>query len=161
MLIEESRRARDEPVEVEHGEDSDPLGETIPPRLQSRPSAGIVLDDRRLSAILAETQIVIETLGKAMLDPDTPEETSEPATLAANDPRFESLDARYHAMLALLLGRPVWQRLEFNSLARSHNLMPSGAFDAVNDWAFELFDDPIVVEQGDQFQIQIHLLESL
>ena len=160
-LIEESRRTSDQPVEVEHGEDSDSLGEIIPPRPQSRPSAGIMLDDRRVSAILAETQIVIETLGKAMLDPDSPEESPEPTTLPANDPRFEALDARYHAMLAQLLGRPVWERFEFNSLARSHNLMPSGALDAVNDWAFQLFDDPIVVEQGDKFQIQIQLLESL
>ena len=161
MLIEESRRASGEPVEVERGEDSASLGEIIPPKPQSRSSAGIVLDDRRLSAILAETQIVIETLGKAMLDPDSSKDSPEPTTLPANDPRFEALDARYHAMLAQLLGRPVWQRLEFNSIARSHNLMPSGALDAVNDWAFELFDDPIVVEEGDQFQIQIHLLESL
>ena len=63
-------------------------------------------------------------------------------------------------MLAQLLGRPTWARLEFNSLARSHNLMPSGALDAVNDWAFQLFDDPIVIEQGDQFQIQTQLLET-
>jgi uncharacterized tellurite resistance protein B-like protein len=161
MLIEESRRASDDPVDVARGDDCDSTGEIIPPRPQSRPSAGIVLDDRRLSAILAETQIVIETLGKAMLDPESPEDSQEPTTLPANDPRFEALDARYHAMLAQLLGRPVWDRPEFNSLARSHNLMPSGALDAVNDWALELFDDPIVVEQCDQFQIQIHLLESL
>ena len=119
-----------------------------------------MLDDRRLSAILAETQIVIETLGKAMLDPVTLEESPERTTLPANDPRFESLDARYHAMLAQLLGRPVWARLDFDSIARSHNLMPSGALDAVNDWAIELFDDPIVVEEGDQFQIQTQLLET-
>ncbi len=161
LLIEESRRTSQEPVEVERGEVSASPGEIIPPRPQPPPSAGIVLDDRRLSAILAETQLVIETLGKAMLDPDSPEESPELTTLPANDPRFEALDARYRAMLAQLLGRPVWERLEFNSLARSHNLMPSGALDAVNDWAFELFDDPIVVEQGDQFQIHIHLLESL
>ncbi len=165
VLIEESRltNQEQEPVEVERGEDSASLGEIIPPRAHPGRPAGLVLDDRRLSAILAETQIVIETLGKAMIDPvlaDEPPEVELPA-LPANDPRFESLNARYHAMLAQLLGRPVWERLEFNSLARSHNLMPSGALDAVNDWACELFDDPIVLEERDQIQIQIHLLESL
>jgi uncharacterized tellurite resistance protein B-like protein len=160
LLLEESRRTSQEPVEVEREDDSAAKGEIIPPRPQPGRPAGIVLDDRRLSAILAETQIVIETLGKAMLDPAIADEPQEPPALPVNDPRFESLDARYHAMLAQLLGRPVWDRLEFHSLARAHNLMPSGAFDAVNDWACELFDDPIVVEQGDQFQIQIHLIET-
>ena len=76
MLIEEARRASDDPVEVERGDDTASPGELIPPRLQPGRPTGIVLDDRRLSAILAETQVVIETLGKAMLDPDSPEELS-------------------------------------------------------------------------------------
>ncbi len=39
--------------------------------------------------------------------------------------------------------------------------MPAGVLDAVNDWAFELFDDPILVELGDSLEIQTHLLETL
>ena len=38
--------------------------------------------------------------------------------------------------------------------------MPDGAFDAVNSWAYEQFDDPIIVEQGDQLEVQSHLVES-
>ena len=160
-LLEESRRAAQEPVEVDRGEESAASGEAIPPKPLSARTAGIVLDERRLGMILAETQAVIETLGKAMLDPTLADEPQASPVLPANDPRFDALDARYHVMLAQLLGRQVWQRPEFNSLARSCSLMPAGALDAVNDWACELFDDPIVVEQGDLFEIQTHFLETL
>ena len=30
-----------------------------------------------------------------------------------SDPRFESLDTRFHAMLSQLLSRPVWRKCEF------------------------------------------------
>ncbi len=160
-LLEESRRATDEPVEVDRGEESAPAGELIPPKPGPARPVGLVLDERRLGAILAETQIVIETLGKAMLDPGVADEPETAPALPLNDPRFDALDARYHAMLAQLLVRQAWPRPEFNSLARSCNLMPAGVLDAVNDWAFELFDDPILVDLGDSLEIQAHLLETL
>ena len=132
----------------------------IPPRLASACQSGLVLDERRLGAILAETQIVIETLGKAMLETTVAEEADEPPALPLNDPRFGTLEQRYHVMLAQLLARPVWQRPEFNSLARSCNLMPSGALDAMNDWACELFNDAIVIENGGELEIQAHLVRE-
>ena len=63
-------------------------------------------------------------------------------------------------MLAQLLGRPVWQRPEFNSLARSCNVMPAGALDAMNDWACELFDDAIVIEHAEELEIQSNLVRE-
>jgi hypothetical protein len=59
-----------------------------------------------------------------------------------------------------LLTRPVWNRAEFDSLARDLKLMPAGALDAVNTWAYELFDDPIVAERGDELLIQSQLVEG-
>ena len=56
----------------------------------------MVLDERRLGAILAETQIVIETLGKAMLEITVDEEADESPALPLNDPRFGTLEQRYH-----------------------------------------------------------------
>ena len=55
-------------------------------------------------------------------------------------------------MLSQLLSRPMWRRTEFESLARACKLMPDGALDAVNTWAYELFDDPIVIEQGEEWK---------
>ena len=44
-LIEEFRRASQEPVEVQRGEQSSERGETIPVRLQAKQSAGFILDE--------------------------------------------------------------------------------------------------------------------
>jgi hypothetical protein len=38
--------------------------------------------------------------------------------------------------------------------------MPDGALDAINDWSFDAFDDPIIVDQGGELEIQSHLLEG-
>ena len=130
----------------------------IPNGLQRR--RAVVLDEALLKGRLAETEQVIMMLGKAMLEAPTPEPTAPPVALPVSDDCLETLDVRYHAMLAQLLSRVVWQRREFNSLARSCNVMPSGALDAVNTWAYELFDDPLVIEQGEQLAIQTHLIET-
>jgi TerB-C domain len=59
-----------------------------------------------------------------------------------------------------MLTRHIWYRPEFDSLAREQKLMPAGAIDAVNTWAYELFDDPIIIEQGEELRIQSHLVED-
>ena len=64
-------------------------------------------------------------------------------------------------MLAQLLGQRKWQRPEFNSLARSCNVMPAGALDAMNDWACERFNDAIVIDLGEHLEVQSHLVEGL
>ena len=38
--------------------------------------------------------------------------------------------------------------------------MPAGALDAVNSWAYDLFDDPIFIEQDEVVEVQAHLLEA-
>jgi hypothetical protein len=55
----------------------------------------------------------------------------------------------------------VWSRAEFESLARACGVMPSGALDAVNTWAYDLFNDPILIEQDEQLEVQTHLVEAL
>ena len=53
-------------------------------------------------------------------------------------------------MLSQLLSRPVWQQDRVRLAREGLQLMPAGALDAVNTWAYDLFDDPIIVEQGER-----------
>ena len=78
-------------------------------------TSGIVLDDRRLEMILAETPDRDRDAGQGDARSRlSPTRLQEPSALPADDPRFDSLDARYHAMLAQLLGRLVWSaRIQF------------------------------------------------
>ena len=99
--------------------------------------------------LLRETEDVGKLLGHAMGEVE-PEPEPEPARFAAAplDARFAGLDAKYHPALADLLARPSWPIPEFESLARAHALMPSGMLDAINEWAYEAFDDPILDDAG-------------
>jgi TerB-C domain len=159
-LLEQSNRSSDEPIEVDPGDRSDQPGEAIPARAPAPSTIGLTFDEGLLKRLMAETEEVAAMLKQAMLDDTIPDISERQPVLPANDCRFESLHARFHAMLAQLLTRPAWPRTEFELLARSCSLMPDGALDAVNTWAYELFDDPIVVEQGDQLEVQIHLIET-
>ena len=88
--------------------------------------------------------------------------SERPPVVPAVDPRFGALDARFHAILANLLEPTGWPRDEFEfARARACGVMPAGALDAVNEWAYDLFNDPIVVEQGDLLHVQSHLLRPV
>jgi len=162
-LLEEFRRASQEPVEIQSGEQFSEHGETIPARLQAKTDSGFTLDQRLLERLMAETREVAVMLGEAMRDENVAEEREDQPTVPVGPlkhPRLESLDIRFHSMLSQLLTRPVWRRAEFDSLAREFKLMPDGALDAINDWSFDAFNDPIIVDQSGQLEIQSHLIEG-
>ena len=196
-LLEEFRRASQEPVEVQSGDQSSAPGEAIPARPQARTDTGFRLNEGLLKRLMAETAEVTEMLAKAMRVENAAEDEGEqPAVLVASlnhltglregedssepdceearpearplvsaeEPSrercFEGLDIRFHPMLAQLLTTPVWPRADFDSLARELRLMPAGALDAFNTWAYDLFNDPIIIEQGEELHIQSHLVEG-
>jgi hypothetical protein len=113
---------------------------------------------------MEDTRIVAELLGKAMRNGDTLGDDDPGGFTTAqplNDARFGGLDVRFHGILCRLISRPRWQRPEYESMAREFNLMPGGVFDVVNEWSYANFNDPILVDDGDQFEVQTHLLGNL
>ena len=160
-LLEQFRRSSQEPIEVERGEQFTESGEAIPARTQATHPGGISLDEGVLRRLMAETEQVAKMLGEAMREGSLLDETEQQLVLPVVDSRFEALDTRFHAILSQLLSRPKWQRGEFESLARACGVMPAGALDVVNEWAYDLFDDPIVIEQGEELAVQSHLVATL
>jgi hypothetical protein len=160
-LLEEFRRTSQEPIEVERGETHAESGETIPARAQASRRDGFTLDESVLRRLMAETEKVAAMLGEAMREEGIVDESEQLSVAPLIDPRFQALDARFHAILAKLLSRPAWPRAEFETLARACGVMPAGALDALNSWAYELFDDPILIEQDEQLEVQSHLVEAL
>ena len=159
-LLDEFRRLSQEPIEVERAEPAVESGEAIPPRVPASRSDGFTLDESVLRRLMAETEKVAEMLGEAMREEGLADEAEQLSVAPLVDPRFEALDSRFHTILSRLLGRPAWPRAEFESLARDCGVMPAGALDAVNAWAYDLFDDPILVEQDELLEVQAHLLEA-
>ncbi len=161
ILLAEFHRSSQDPIEVERGEQFTERGETIPARAQVSRSDRIALDEGLLKRLMADTEQVAKMLGEAMREGNPTDDIEQQVILPVVDSRFETLDPRFHAILSQLLSRPMWQKAEFESLARACSLMPEGALDAVNTWAYDIFDDPIIIEQGEELEVQSHLVETL
>lgn len=138
----------DEPVEV-----SNEVAEfvhPIPPPPVAKP---VGPDVDQLAKIRAETESV-----SAMLASIFTEAVAEPeeATPASNSP-LTGLDSEHAALLNRLVMRPEWVRQEFEAIAVSLNLMPDGALEAINEWAFDRYGDALV-EDGDTLALNLDLL---
>lgn len=144
------------------------------------PAVGIQLDMARINAIMAETAQVTEFLREALRD-DTPDDdlaagteaepapppeptaaatdsTSVPQVEADFDPRWEGLAPRFHGFAAVLLDRDIWPRAEVEMLARTQKLMLGAALEAINEWAYDRLPDALLVETGDEIEVQRNLL---
>jgi hypothetical protein len=49
--------------------------------------------------------------------------------------------------------KPVWNRRELEQIARQHNVMLSGALEAINEWSLEHCGDWLFQEDGDSLTV--------
>ena len=155
----EDRRAELEPVVVYQPANEPLRGEVIPPRPET--DVSFTLNDDLLRKILADTQRVVEEIGRAL--GETEAEEFQPITVQApaeqsNDPRFAGLNIRFHRALSELLAQASWPLGAFEDLVRRHTLMRSETIDVINEWALDCFNDPILVEDGNRLTVQTHLI---
>ena len=116
-------------------------GEAIPKDASSPPASVQALDAERIAAIRDDTARVSEVLGGIFAD-DTPDEiptTKESAAIAG-------LTENLTRLVEAVIERTHWSEAEFNELCQGLDLMASGALEAVNEWAFETFDDALLDE---------------
>ena len=112
---------------------------------------------------MAETEEVARCWERRCRDGNLADEKStadRARSCPLKDPRFESLDIRFHSHAVPIAEPARLAEGRIRLAARELKLMPDGALDAVNEWAFDVFDDPIIVEQGEEMEVQSHLLES-
>jgi uncharacterized tellurite resistance protein B-like protein len=102
-------------------------------------SAG--LDMSRVRMKIAETRQVSALLSEVFVD-----EESEPAKPAATAPKSEAtigtLDAAHSELLRRLATRDAWPRHEVERLAAELSLLPDGALETINDYAYAAADEP-------------------
>lgn len=155
----------DEPVVVRPA-DAGPADHAIPPPPAEKPEAqgGVTLDMRHVEKVRGDTHEVSALLSD-IFSADEPEPEPEPepeVTSAAEEERtghagFDGLDRRHASLLTCLLDRDDWPRDDFERLCRDFDLLPDGAMEALNEWAFDAFDDPIL-EDEDPITLNRHLL---
>jgi hypothetical protein len=123
----------------------------------------IRLDLDRIHRIRADTARVSAVLSTVFAEESLPE--PEPAAVATPEPaeneaaaeRFPGLEPCHGALLRELAVAERWPRGDYERLARSLELMPEGAMEVINDWAFGCFDEA-VLEDDDPILINLSLL---
>ena len=152
--------AADEPVTVATG-----TGEAIyaiPPAPAAMPAMpGKAqpgpLDEERLQRIRAETERVSAVLADVFAEET--EETVLPAELVQHgEAELRGLDGAHAGLVHLLVTAASWSRVDFEAAAKSCGLFPDGALEAINEWAFDRFDEPLI-EDGDLLLINAGLLD--
>ena len=106
---------------------------------------------------MAETQAVARMLGEAMRDGQHRRRDREPAVAVApvNDPRFETLGHSF-PLHAVPVADPPGLAEGRIRLAGERTQADAGRRpDAINTWAYERFDDPIIVDQGEELRRSI------
>lgn len=138
-------------------------GEPIPAE-PAAPLSAILIDRAAVERIMAETREVAQMLAEAMQTEEDgesevvvgeiqPVSVAASATASVPPPRYANF---YLAVVA----QPVWPRETFDAMARRDGHMPSGALEAINDWAFEQFGGTLLYEDGNQVSVELSLLDN-
>jgi hypothetical protein len=137
----------DEPIEVSRGV-SEKIN-LIPPPSKRSADADLV----RLSKIRAETESVSAMLASIFTEVE-PEMEEAPAS---SDSPLVGLDNDHATLLIKLVKQSEWARQEFEAVATSLSLMPDGALEVINEWAFDRYGNALI-EEGDPLAMNLDLL---
>ncbi|HEU0163590.1 MAG TPA: tellurite resistance TerB C-terminal domain-containing protein, partial [Thermomicrobiales bacterium] len=156
-----------------------PPSSTSAPQLVVSPkTSAFTLDEAAIRQKMADTAAVSALLGSIFADDETDvlqspggalgERPAIPVTPGiAPDGRppasvdlVAGLDAVHSAVLRTLATKPAWEAEAFASLASSHDLMPNGALDVLNESAFEIAGEPLL-EGDDPLTVNAYALEAM
>ncbi|ABA79393.2 hypothetical protein GQF56_06010 [Rhodobacter sphaeroides] len=128
-------------------------GESIP---DLEKASGPKLDASRIAAIRSDTERVSSVLGQIF---DVEEEESG-VSASANQSQLAGLDPKHSALVLELVNREHWSETEFEKICTSKGLMASGALEAVNEWAFENYDEALL-EEYDGYDVSPDIAEAV
>ena len=142
----------DEPVTVAAAECA--AGVPLPPEAD----AVVAFDATRLARIREETSQVSALLTSIFIE--DPVDAMPARAVATSSSRFEGLDARHADLLSAILTAGRLDQDAFAARARDLKLLPGGALETINEWAFEIFDEALLEEDDDIYPAS-HLRDRL
>jgi len=145
-----ANRGADGPVEVSGG-----TPEAIHPIPRPPAAEPVGPDMEQIAKIRAETEHVSAMLADIFAEN---EPTPDPPGSFGDGP-LADLDSEHAMLLIQLVVRTEWTRQEFVNLAATANLMPDGAMEAINEWAFDRYGDALI-EDGDPVVVNLELLSA-
>lgn len=118
-------------------------GEPIPePPFEQSQAQTLMLDKDVIRETQAQTHEVSKLLHSIFSDDDVDEE--DLITESETESGLAGLAPQQQLFVLTLIERVVWTEQDYNKLAGQFGLMPSGALEAVNEWAFEHFDEALI-----------------
>jgi TerB-C domain len=138
---------------------SKPASKTALPSNQGldRQTAGAEIDHEKLARLKEETSAVSSMLASIFKEDETPAKPAD--NKPAVQVEFAGLDSAHSSLLVRLTEAPM-ESDAFEVICRDHKLLPSGAIETINDWAFDALDD-YAIEEGELMCIQEHLIEQI
>jgi uncharacterized membrane protein YhaH (DUF805 family) len=122
-----------------------------------REPLGSGIDQEKLARLKEETSAVSSMLASIFKEDET---SAKPADeRPAMEAELAGLDLAHSELLILLTEAPL-DSDSFAAICRDHKLLPSGAIETINDWAFDALDD-YAIEEGEMICIQEHLIEPI
>ncbi len=121
----------------------------------------LVLDLTRLDRLRQETSQVSALLSTIFQEEEAAPTPDPPQARTSAGRRFPGLDTRHAILLAAVVDAGGIADLDwFDAEARALKLLPAGAVETINEWAFDAFDDPLL-ESDDQVVVVEHLRARL
>lgn len=121
------------------------------------------LDTERILRIHQETQEAAQFLGKIFAEEEVETEVVDKPAAGPNaltaDP-VTGFAAAHSKLLKAIATKRSWSRDEFESLAVKENLLPDGAYDAVNEIAIDATGEPLL-EGEDPIEVNHDVLKEL
>ena len=115
------------------------------------------LDSIRIDSVMDDTARVSAVLGDIFVNDKQDIELDE-----RNDETelLPGLDYQHAVFVVELIGRNHWEDEEFERLAAQFNLMPGGALETLNEWAFEQFEEALI-EEYEGYNLNSDVVEQL
>jgi hypothetical protein len=144
----------DGPVRVKAAEEEAP-GEQIPDEPRAKTAS---LDAARIAAIRNDTERVSSVLGEIF---STEEDVSDEANAVHALPSsMAGLNPKHAMLVEKIIQREHWTKEDFDETVGKQGLMPSGALEVLNEWAFEKFNEALL-DEYDGYDVSPDIAETL
>lgn len=119
------------------------------------------IDDAKLARIKAETADVSKLLASIFVEEDAvPSTPPMPLVPLVGGSGFIGLEEAHGILLSAVMAAGSMPKPVFEARAKELRLLPGGAIETINEWAFDRLDEA-ALEDDDDVVVPAHLLEAL
>lgn len=154
-----SQEVRTEGIPIPASEKAPIPVAAVKPEAETPPVSTIRIDAVRLARTQRETQTVSALLAN-IFEEDVPSPAQPAPAVPDTTGSLAGLDAGHAELVELLEIKGALPRAEFEQRAKDLKLLPDGAIERINDWAFDRFEEAII-EDGEDVVMVEHLRDRL